>query len=276
MRRVVDEFREGKDSQKPDPNFKVLFSGRVTDGLVDFLEELDCRLPRLAILPHYSDADDFAGLSGAMEATAEVLRNHIIDSRFAITVERPLKSLDRMSDELSRLSGDPLTEKILKPFPQIEIPFTASADDPDRLVAAVADLWTRWPQLNDAVKVSRGGYAKHFYALKELWHLAQVMRQESVEDDLAALRASYGADEATTQAIARFDRSFLASQASFDSYNRWRYRNDNVVLEFDLDSIADTYECQSPVFIDNKWILEGGSLPTQTETVGPDDAGRAA
>jgi hypothetical protein len=165
---------------------------------------------------------------------------------------------------------------IAKPFPQIEIPFTASAGDPDRLVEAVADLWTRWPQLNDAVNVSRGGYIKHFYALKELWHLTQVMRQASVEDDLAALRASYGADEATMREIERFDRSFLASQASFDSYNRWRYRNDNVVLEFDLDSIADTYECQSPVFIDNKWILEGGSLPTQAETAGPDDAGRAA
>jgi hypothetical protein len=32
------------------------------------------------------------------------------------------------------------------------------------------------------------------------------------------------------------------------------------VLEFDLDSIADTHECQSPVFLDGRWIRDRSTL----------------
>jgi hypothetical protein len=261
IRQLIDAFRQGKDSQKSDPNFKVLMSGEVTDGFIDFIEELDCRLPRITLMPHFPDRPGFAGLADRMVTTVARLKRHIVDWRLSITVESPHESLGVLQDELDRLERDAGTSGVLRPFPLLEIPFGAASTDAVRLEEHVAELWSRWPQLNDAVNGSRGGYVKHFYSLKELWHLGQVMRQTDISGDLARLRTSYGLDGGELDRLERFDRAFLDRHASFDLSPRWRYKNDNVVLEFDLDSIADTYECQSPVFIDNKWILEGGSLP---------------
>lgn len=266
IRQLIDALRQGKDSQKSDPNFKVLMSDEITDDFVDFIEELDCRLPRITLMPHFPDRLGFAGLADRMESAAATLKRHLVDWRLSITVESPHESLEALQGELER-SAD--ASGALRPFPLLEIPFSAASTDAVRLEERIAEMWSHWPQLNDAVNGSRGGYVKHFYSLKELWHLGQVMRQADISGDLARLRASYGIEGDALARLEQFDRAFLERHASFDLYNRWRYKNDNVVLEFDLDSIADTYECQSPVFIDNKWILEGGALPAGADKVEP-------
>lgn len=276
IRKLVDAFREGKDSQKSDPNFKVLVSDQVTDGLVDFIEELDCRLPRITLIPHFPDRLGFAGLAERMRSATAVLRRHIVDWRLSITVESPHESLEALWGEFDRLERDDDAASVLRPFPLLEVPFDAASADAVRLEERIAEMWSRWPQLNDAVNGSRGGYVKHFYSLKELWHLGQVMRQADVSADFARLRASYGIEGDALARLELFDQAFLERHASFDLYNKWRYKNDNVVLEFDLDSIADTYECQSPVFIDNKWILESGSLPAGADAAEPAPEKRAS
>lgn len=263
---VIAGFRERKNSQKSDPNFKILASQPLSDDFISFITGLDCRLPRLALMPHFSDANGFGGLAAGMRTAVAALRKHIIDYRFSITTERPLETFPELSQELRKLStGEPEDRALLEKFPVIEIPFMAGGDEPTPLADCVALLWSQWPQLNDAVNLSRGGYMKHFYALKELWHLGKITRQPSIDTDLAELRASYRAAAPTEARIAAFDGVFLERYASLHHYNEWRHRNENVVLEFDLDSIADTYECQSPVFVDNKWILESQSLRTDKD-----------
>jgi hypothetical protein len=263
---VITEFRERKNSQKSDPNFKILASPPLSDDFIAFITGLDCRLPRLSLMPHFSDANGFGGLVASMRTVATTLRKHIIDYRFSITAERPVETFPELSQELRRLStGEPADKALLEKFPVIEVPFMTGGDEPTRLADCVALLWSQWPQLNDAVNLSRGGYMKHFYALKELWHLGKITRQPSIDKDLDELRTSYRAGEAIEARIATFDGVFLERYASLHHYSEWRHRSENVVLEFDLDSIADTYECQSPVFIDNKWILESQSLRAEKD-----------
>ncbi|WNG44093.1 hypothetical protein F0U60_08260 [Archangium minus] len=266
LERIIGVFRERKDSQKSDPNFKILSSAKPDASFVDLLTRLDCRLPRLTLLPHLTDREDFSTLADTLRSTASLLRGYIIDFRFCITAERLPQTLPALLTELSKLSERPEDRALLTRFPVIEVPFTEGGDDPALLANSLAELWSRWPQLNDSVNLSRGGYVKHFYALKELWHLARIMHQEqSVEADIAKLRASYGVEAAVEARIAAFDRAFLERYASLGRYNEWRHSNNSVVLEFDLDSIADTYECQSPVFVDNRWILERNSLELESD-----------
>jgi hypothetical protein len=266
---IIGAFRERKDSQKSDPNFKILSPARPEASFIDLLTRLDCRLPRLTLLPHFTDREDFSGLVDGIRSTTSLLRSYIIDFRFCITAERLPQTLPALLAELQKLSESPEDRALLSRFPVIEVPFTAGGDDPAQLASTVAELWSRWPQLNDSVNLSRGGYMKHFYALKELWHLARIMHQEqSVEADVAKLRAGYGVEAAVEARIAAFDRVFLERYASLGRYNQWRHSSNSVVLEFDLDSIADTYECQSPVFVDNKWILERNSLEIATDEEG--------
>ncbi|QDE91361.1 hypothetical protein BHS06_21580 [Myxococcus xanthus] len=266
LEQIIGVFRDRKDSQKPDPNFKILSPAQPDASFVDFLTRLDCRLPKLMLLPHLTDHDNFSGLADSLRSTASLLRHYIIDFRFCITAERLPQTLPALLSELRKLSESPEDRALLSRFPVIEVPFTAGGDDSAQLANALAELWSRWPQLNDSVNLSRGGFVKHFYALKELWHLARIMNQEqSVEADIAKLRTGYGVEAAVEARIAAFDQAFLERYASLGQYNEWRHSSNSVVLEFDLDSIADTYECQSPVFVDNRWILERNSLELATD-----------
>lgn len=266
LKAIIQTFRERKDSQKSDPNFKIQLPGRLGESLIELILGLDCRLPRIGLLPHFSDREGFANLADDILATLAVLRKHIVDFRFSIALESTLESFPALSRELRRLLEDPEGRAALDKFPVIEVPFTASFNAPAQLAGAIATLWTEWPQLNESSNSSRGGYIKHFYGLKELWYLAQITRQPSSDDDAAKLRSSYGLDEAALARLAAFDRVFLHEFVNMGRYNQWRHRSNSVVLEFDLDSIADTYECQSPVFVDNKWILERETLQPERAT----------
>src|SRR5690242_1730444 len=59
LKATIQTLRERKDSQKSDPNFKILLPGRLSESFVELLLGLDCRLPRIGLLPHFSDREGF-------------------------------------------------------------------------------------------------------------------------------------------------------------------------------------------------------------------------
>lgn len=251
---TIEYCRLHKCNQKPDPLFRVIAPAYVDEEFTTFIVRLDWRLPRIMLMPTYSDKDGFNGLANDILKTATIMQRHLVFTKFLITVERPQESIPHLLDQLATLKDDNYGNDLLTNFPVIELPFACTIQDPIRLIESVARIWSKWPQLNESINASRDGYIKHFYALKEHWYLAEILGRALDRADLARLRSFYNVDAVTQCHIAAFDEAFLTRYASLAQYNQWRYQRNKVVLAFDVDSIADTLECQSPVFIDKTWI----------------------
>src|SRR5262249_23261408 len=113
-----------------------------------------------------------------------------------------------------------------------------------------------------SINMSPGGYVRRFYQLKEAWYLSHITRRELRPQPIDTFN-----DEEARARIRDFDAAFYRKHASAEWYAKVRHKRASVILEFDLDSIADTYECQSPVFVDGNWILDRERLAGQIEPI---------
>jgi hypothetical protein len=257
--RLVAAFRAGKADQKGDPQLRFYLEPGFGRGILDRLEELDVRLPRLQVCPAIRSGEP-AVVLGSLQALSRAFGKRLLDCRVAFMPARA-EDLPGVAAALERALAEPALARLLAAFPVVELGFEA-ADPGETIEAAVADLWAAHPRLVESVNAGVSGYVRRFYALKEAWHLARItgrpMREPGGEDAVG---------EAAAARIRAFDRAFLDTHASLDWYARSRHRAASAILEFDLDSIADTYECQSPVFIDGRWILDRDRLAGQNDPV---------
>jgi hypothetical protein len=249
--RIISSFRDGKTPQKTDPQFRFFVYPDTEVEVYERLEQLDVRLPRLSVCPIVPTSSEHALLE-RVDSLSRVLAGRLLDLRLAF--------LPESLDELRRLTGvlQELRSPLFAGFPIVELRF-AAMDSGEAIEASVAEFLERFPSAVESINISPGGYVRRFYELKEAWYLSHItgrdMRVRSIDLNGVSSR------------VREFDSAFHRNHATLDWYARARHKKANVILEFDLDSIADTYECQSPVFVDGKWILDRERLAGQIDPV---------
>lgn len=251
---IVALLRNRKHSQKSDPQFRFFVEPDAEADVYARLEELDVRLPRLSVCPIVPTNSEHALLAHT-ELLSRVLAGRLLDVRLA--------ALPESVDDLTCLTGilEAQRTPLFGGLPIVELTF-AAGDCGDVIERSVAALLEKVPGVVEAINMGPGGYVRRFYELKEAWYLSHITKRV-----LNALPIDAPGDVATIARIQDFDAAFYRYHASPEWYVRTRHKKAGVILEFDLDSIADTYECQSPVFIDGKWILDRDRLAGQIDPV---------
>lgn len=252
---IVAAFRDGKAPQKSDPQLRFFVHPGTEAEVYERLEQLDVRLPRLSVCPIVPASSERA-LRAHVEALAGVLAGRLLEVRLAFLLES-VDELARVADALPALDATPL----LASFPIVELGYAARGGG-EAIEAAVAAFHEAFPRVVESINMSTGGFVRRFYELKEAWYLSHItgreLRRRPAEATLPA---------EVSERIRDFDAAFQRNHASAAWYARSRHKKASVILEFDLDSIADTYECQSPVFIDGRWILDRERLSGQIDPV---------
>lgn len=255
---AIMRIRMEKDRQRCDPNFHIVTAAVLSPGSTDLVAGLDNRLPRLTVSPYGFTSEALADPQGFLKPFELMRKGRILDMQPLFHSRRPEADIRPFIDALQK--ADRRRGSLLAQTPSIEVPFDARVDSGETLCGLVAQLWEAFPDLTRTLGLFGDGYVKHFYQLKELWYLSQLTGSAIGETDLAPLHAEAQAAGANMSILGAFETHFLEHYASLENYARWRTQSKSVVLEFDLDSIADTHECQSPVFLDGRWILDRDSL----------------
>jgi anaerobic magnesium-protoporphyrin IX monomethyl ester cyclase len=271
---ILSTFRAGKTRQKSDPQFRFFVDPGVEIEVYERLEKLDTRLPRLSVCPVVAtcattvmpNIPNIPDIHDQLRSLSEVLAGRLLDCRLAFLPD-DADGVACVSRILEEVEGVPALRALFANFPLVEVGFaTAGSSERDepgaQLEAAVAALWERYPRLVESINASVGGYVRRFYYLKEAWHLSHITGRARREPASIG-----GSDEQAAARVAEFDAAFYATHASPAWYASCRHKKASSILEFDLDSIADTYECQSPVFVDGRWILDRDRLAGQNDPV---------
>jgi hypothetical protein len=252
---IVSSFRDGKYPQKSDPQFRFFVEPDTEVDVYARLEQLDVRLPRLSVCPIVPTSSEPA-LLAQLELLSAMLAGRLLDLRLAFLPER-VDELIRLTDVLQAARGSPL----FAGFPIVELGFAAT-DSGEVIERSVAAFFEKFPGAVESINMSPGGYVRRFYELKEAWYLSHISKREFRIRPIESIE-----DEEANSRIRDFDAAFHRNHACAEWYAKTRYKKAGVILEFDLDSIADTYECQSPVFVDGKWILDRDRLAGQIDPV---------
>ena len=234
---MIQHFRDRKLSGKSDPQFRLFINDDVL-GEVDLkaIEEMDVRLPRLEVNVLLRDHDGFSNLRERIAEVGGASQDLLLRIQPYLLVERCLDSLRTLDRQIDQEC----------PLVEIEV---APSSDIEQLVNYIAEFWSRHPSIDAAISHSRGGFFHRFHMVKELWHFEQVL--PSSEDWLDANLDSWNADDT----LRTFCHS-LVDRITMQDYYRWKYRRTSAAMEFDVDSISDSSECQSPVFVNSRWVID--------------------
>lgn len=255
---LVSSFRNGKLPQKSDPQFRFFVDPGTELEVYERLEQLDTRLPRLSVCPILPASK--AAILGHLETLSSALAARLLDLRLAFLPES-VDALACVRQILGEAGESPALGRLFANFPIVELSFAAK-EDGESLEDAVAHFWERHPRVVESINSSVGGYIRRLYELKEGWHLSHITGRK-----LRGPVTGESADGERTARLRDFDAAFYARHASPSWYANSRHKKASTILEFDLDSIADTYECQSPVFVDGRWILDRDRLAGQVDPV---------
>lgn len=261
---VIMRLRMQKNRQLNDPQFCILPACTLSESSLDLVSGLDIRLPQLRFMPRARALGDFAEPFAFIEHAGAEARRHMLNVFGLFLCEEPDQQLPLLIEAFD--NADPES-----PVPCVEVPFEAPVADAAALCDAISALWHAEPGLTGTLDAVRGGFVKRFYQLKELWHLSLLedaaLTPDQIGEALGPAPAQGGVqaggpacDHACGDVIAAFDAAFLARHASAANYAGWRPRKAASVLAFDLDSIADSHECQSPVFINGQWLVDRATL----------------
>lgn len=199
------------------------------ESLVGRLAEADTRAPRIEVIRVLDRPLEPRRLARLIrESTAAESSRLLFWTYLELASTRELAQLSGlMSDQGLGLPG----QSALRRFPIVEVPGAFSIDDAE----PIAEFWARHPQLQEAATRSLHGRVDGFFRLFELARLAHV----GVE--LPPASGHRGADD----------------HRCLPEFRRWVDRSGlltaepqlaNAVLEHDVDLLADSHECQSPVF----------------------------
>jgi hypothetical protein len=140
------------------------------------------------------------------------------------------RELAQVAELLTDGAPNPPHRLTFRRFPVVEVPGALSADD----WAPIAELWSQHPRLQEASTRSLHGRIETFFRLFELVRLGRV----GIELPLSS--HDVGHDDGDLSAFRTcLDRSgLLTAEPHVES----------TILEHDVDLLADSHECQSPVF----------------------------
>lgn len=252
---IVAAFRDGKATQRCDPQFRFFVDPGAPSDVYARLELLDTRLPRLSVCPVVPTAST-AALREHVRMLGDDVAGRILDIRLAY-LPGSIGELDRLAGSLQTAREWPMVTG----FPVVELNFAAAGDGAS-IEAAVARFVEAHPGAVESINMSTGGYLRRLYQLREAWYLGHITGRPL---RVGPPDPCHGA--ADPDRVRDFDAAFHDRHATAEWYNSARHKQASVILEFDLDSIADTYECQSPVFIDGRWILDRDRLAGQVDPV---------
>lgn len=259
VERIVAVFREGKAAQRSDPQFRFFVDPAAGPEVYARLERLDTRLPRFSVcpvVPVVPGASTAAALREHLRRLGDTIAGRILDIRLAY-LPASIDALDSLTDTLLTAREWPMVTG----YPIVELDFAAPGDGA-AIEAAVARFIETHPTAVESINMSPGSYVRRLHQLKEAWYLGHITGRP-----LEVAPPEPAHDAPTRERIRDFDDAFHRRHATLDWYNKARHKQASVILEFDLDSIADTYECQSPVFSDGRWILDRDRLAGQIDPV---------
>lgn len=244
---LVDHARTTKAPEKSDPH--VCFAvpaDRLTGDALDAIEPIDTRVPRILLLAECA-AGDGRDFRADVERLASTLRERPLARRLLLTAHSAA-GVDRLHARIAELRAAPdaLAGFALGAFPVVEVPLSCADDEPEPLAAAIQRLWCACPELNESVALSPGGLLKHFFTVREQWYLGEVLNGSAPSNGRT--------DAPGDPALARFERAVRAG-LNHDDYQRMTEEKKSAVLEHDVDLLSDSHECQSPVFVNNRWLL---------------------
>lgn len=225
---------------------------------MDLVCGLDNRLPRLLFAPWAKTPDALRNPLSFLSSFEDIKAERILEWLPLFHSLKPAEELDSLIEVLGTACGRRGT--LLEQTPAIEVPFTAEIPSGAALCDKIARLWQAFPDLTRTLGLFTDGYVKHFYHLKELWHLAKLTGRPLRDQELGRFRRKVAEAGGNISTLRQFEQRFFTEHASLEGYARWRAESKSAVLEFDLDSIADTHECQSPVFLDGEWIVDRQKL----------------
>jgi hypothetical protein len=141
------------------------------------------------------------------------------------------RELAQLADLLSDRDFGPPGQPAFRRFPIVEVPGSFSIDDAE----PIAEFWSQHPRVQEASTRSLHGRVETFFRFFELARLARV----GVE--LPHSSSDVGPDD--YRCLSAFhtwlDRSGLLTTEPHLG---------NAIIEHDVDLLADSHECQSPVF----------------------------
>ncbi len=199
------------------------------ESLVGQLADVDTRAPRIEVIRVLDRPLENRRLTQLMREAALAESSRLL---FWAYIElSSTRELAPLADLLAGQAGEPLGRVAFRRFPIVEISGPFSTDDAD----PIAHCWLRHPQLQEAATRSLHGRVSTFFWLFERARLASV----GVELPPAASES----EPCDYQRLTEF-RAWLADSDLLTS----EPRIESVVLEHDVDLLADSHECQSPVF----------------------------
>lgn len=251
---AIMRFRMRKSSNRGDPKFNIAIQKPLSPESLDLFAGLDTRLPRILLSPWAKMGDDIAKPQEFLKKFEESLSNRLLEVRPLFILTDPDEKLNTFINELHQL----LITNGLGRFqpPLVEIPYKHYETNPAALCRSVAALWKIYPDLTNTLGWYSDGFIKRFYQMKEIWHLSHMLGRVCNLSDFSELKLAAVEQGASESFISIFDETFLSEFATAENYSLWRPTGGDVVLEFDLDSISDSHECQSPIFLNGKWILD--------------------
>jgi hypothetical protein len=149
-----------------------------------------------------------------------------------------------LSDQAIASPGQPLFRR----FPIVEVPGSFTTDD----AAPIAGFWSEHPPAQEATTRSLHGRVETFFRFFELARLAHL------GVDLSPVTSELEPDD--QRALSAF-RTWLDNRGLLTSEPRVR----TSVLEHDVDLLADSHECQSPVFAFAAVATDAAGLRTEEE-----------
>lgn len=197
------------------------------ERLVDQLADVDTRAPRIEVIRVVARPLERGRLAQLMrEATSAEASRLVFWAYLELSSTRELAQLAHLMGEQAL---GPLDQAAFRRFPIVEIPGLFSPDDAE----PIAQFWSQHPQLQEAATRSLQGRVSTFFRLFEIARLARV----GVE--LPPITSDADGDRCLSTFRAWLARSsLLTTEPHIES----------VILEHDVDLLADSHECQSPVF----------------------------
>lgn len=243
-RNLIELARSLKPQNRDAPELALLCS---LEGLdVEFLSEidrLDCRLPRLVVVV----VIDAFGFPSDWEAKAKKL-SELMQS--AGLLRKWVIEFDSPCEPGTAASTCELVQHALN----VEsvgaiIPFCVRDEGLCGVIEELFDTAIIDPEI---LSYCPSNFLTLAYCVQECWYMDQILDTERSNFLFAGGAFSEGDPEINTGFAADFYESL-----SFEKYHRWRRSENKVVLDFDVESISDSLECQSPVFINSKWLTKG-------------------
>jgi hypothetical protein len=255
---IILFFRNNKSKQKQDPNITIQIPfHEMNSRILNLIEELDRNVPRLNTIILINDADGFRFLTDDLQKCIDQLMKYSIQFKIKLFIKKSYKFLTILTKKLMHFKSDNnyIWKFLAKEFLIIDVDTNCKDINIELLADQIFKTWKLFPELDQTCLYSRTGFLKLFYLIKEFWFINNMLQRNSKNKNYNYNFIGNGLSDKQDNTLRLFEK-VITNALTIVKYNELSYQTNNVVLEFNIDSICDTLECQSPVFINNSLILE--------------------